>query len=252
MDIRSVVSFSDMDACVQLQQSVWQFSDRDTIPRRMFVVSRAVGGQVLGAWDGTQLAGFLLAVPGVRDGRPYLHSHMLAVLPEVRNCGVGKMLKLAQREDALARGIDRIEWTFDPMEVKNAYFNIEKLGAVVRRYTPDFYGSSTSPLHGALPTDRLHAEWWLMSKRVCDAIAGKGLPDLYIQRTVSVPYKKAVAEDASKASSASALESLVGIRRQFLDAFSTGLTVLRFQNSVEQSARYGLGVWDEADEVASV
>ncbi len=132
----------------------------------MFVVARAVGGQIFGAWDGEQLAGYALAIPGVRDGRPYLHSHMLAVSPEYRNRGIGMQLKLAQREDALARGIDLMEWTFDPLQMKNAYFNIEKLGAIVRRYTPDFYGPSTSPLHGSLPTDRLHAEWWLKSKRV--------------------------------------------------------------------------------------
>ena len=121
---------------------------------------------------------------------------MLAVLPEYRNRGIGKMLKIAQREDALARGIDLIEWTFDPMEVKNAYFNIERLGAIVRRYTPDFYGSSTSPLHGTLPTDRLHAEWWLKSDRVEAVMAGRGTAGCRsIQETVTVTYAAALASD---------------------------------------------------------
>ena len=173
IEVRKIVSIPEMEACVQLQQSVWQFRDLDIVPRRMFAVANAVGGQVLGAWDGEKLIGYALAIPGLREGRPYFHSHMLAVAPEYRNRGMGKMLKIAQREDALARGIELIEWTFDPMEIKNAYFNIEKLGAIVRRYTPDFYGASTSPLHGNLPTDRLHAEWWLRTARVRALIAGK-------------------------------------------------------------------------------
>jgi predicted GNAT superfamily acetyltransferase len=170
---------------------------------------------------------------------------MLAVLPEYRNCGVGKMLKMAQREDALARGIHLIEWTFDPMEVKNAYFNIEKLGAVARRYTPDLYGSSTSPLHGAHPTDRLHAEWWLQSERVQRAIAGRDLTDSSIQRTITVTDRSAMADEAGSSFSTSALESLMGLRREFLAAFSSGLTVLRLQKLPEGSPQYRLGVWDE-------
>jgi predicted GNAT superfamily acetyltransferase len=111
-----------------------------------------------------------MALPGYRDGKPYLHSHMLAVLPEYRNAGLGQRLKLAQRDDALARGIDRMEWTFDPLEIKNAHLNIARLGAIARRYMPDFYGPSTSPLQGGLPTDRLVAEWWLRSERVRRAL----------------------------------------------------------------------------------
>ncbi len=250
--IRKMSSIQDMEACVGLQQTVWQFQDLDAIPRRMFVVVNSIGGQVLGAWDGSRLTGFILAVPGVRDGRPYLHSHMLAVLPEYRNCGIGKMLKMAQREDALARGIHLIEWTFDPMEVKNAYFNIEKLGAVVRRYTPDFYGSSTSPLHGALPTDRLHAEWWLQAERVQRLSAGRDPKDSDIQRTITITDRKTMADDAGISLSASALESLMGLRREFLAAFSSGLTVLRLQKLPEGSAQYRLGLWDEAGQVTRV
>jgi predicted GNAT superfamily acetyltransferase len=110
--------------------------------------------------------GFAMSLPGYRDGRAYMHSHMLAVREQYRNAGVGRRLKLAQRADALARGIDRMEWTFDPLEIKNAHLNIARLGAISRRYRPDFYGHSTSPLQGGLPTDRLVAEWWLRSPRV--------------------------------------------------------------------------------------
>jgi predicted GNAT superfamily acetyltransferase len=111
-----------------------------------------------------------MALPGYRDGKPYLHSHMLAVLPEYRNVGLGRRLKLAQRDDALARGFDLMEWTFDPLEIKNAHLNIARLGAIARRYMRNIYGPSTSPLQGGLPTDRLVVEWWLRSERVRRAL----------------------------------------------------------------------------------
>ena len=249
IEIRKMISIPDMEACVVLQQSVWQFADLDVIPRRMFVVAGAIGGQVFGAWDGTKLVGYVVAVPGVRDGFSYLHSHMLAVSPEYRNRGIGKMLKIAQREDALTRGINLIEWTFDPMETKNAYFNIERLGAVVRRYTPDFYGLSTSPLHGALPTDRLHAEWWLKSERVLALMAEQDMPDCSIEETITVTYETEQTGDTLQPLPALALELLLEVRRQFLAAFSSGFTVLRFQKMSGGSARYGLGRWDESDAI---
>ena len=119
------------------------------------------------------MAGFALAYPGIRDGKPYLHSHMAAVLPEFRDLGIGRLLKLAQRDDALSRGISLIEWTFDPLQPRNAYFNLCRLGVVVRRYLIDVYGATSSPLHAGLPTDRLVAEWHLDSQRVADIVGGK-------------------------------------------------------------------------------
>ena len=96
--------------------------------------------------DGRMIA-FCLAIPGLKPGgKPYLHSHMLGVLPEYRNAGIGRQLKLRQRDDALARGIDLIEWTFDPLEIKNAYFNVERLGAIVRRYVRNQYGTTSAAL----------------------------------------------------------------------------------------------------------
>jgi predicted GNAT superfamily acetyltransferase len=248
IEVRKIVSIPEMEACVQLQQSVWQFRDLDIVPRRMFAVANAIGGQVLGAWAAEKLIGYALAIPGLREGRPYFHSHMLAVAPEYRNRGVGKMLKLAQRDDALARGIELIEWTFDPLEIKNAFFNIEKLGAIVRRYTPDFYGASTSPLHGNLPTDRLHAEWWLRTTRVRALIAGEDLPKYSINETITVTYSRAGSGGTLHPLPTLALESLLKLRREFTTAFSAGLTVLRFQNLSGESACYQLGHWNEISE----
>src|ERR1700744_2673954 len=143
----------------------------------MFLLEMKIGGQVVGACvPGGKMIGFAMALPAYRDGMPYLHSHMLAVLPEYRNAGLGRRLKLAQRDDALSRGFDLMEWTFDPLEIKNAYFNLERLGAIARRYNVNQYGITSSPLQGGLPTDRLVAEWWLKSKRVEQLLANGKYP----------------------------------------------------------------------------
>lgn len=243
--VRAAQTLEELDACVQLQQSVWQFEDIDIIPRRMFVVARAVGGQVFGAWDRNTLAGYALAIPGVRDRRAYLHSHMLAVARPYRNRGIGRSLKLAQRLEALARGIDLIEWTFDPLQIKNAYLNIEKLGAVVRRYTSDFYGATSSPLHLSLPTDRLHAEWWLRSKRVEGVLSEGRLPDYPIKETVAVSYDALPGDDKLQPSVEQSLATLMRVRHQLIGAFSTGLSILRLKVESPESARYMLGPWSE-------
>lgn len=236
--IRKVESFCEMDACIALQRAVWNFPDLELVPRRILVVSSMVGGQIFGAWDGNTLAGFAYAVVGIRNGRTYLHSHMLAVLPEYRNHGLGVRLKLAQREDAISRGIELMEWTFDPAQEKNAYLNIEKLGAIIRRYTPDFYGSSATPVDSGLPTDRMHAEWWLRSRRVENLLNGGKLPEYEIQETIPVTYTPAAA-DATLLASPAPLESRLHLRKKLQQAFARGLAVLRFTPGGE--ARYLLG-----------
>jgi predicted GNAT superfamily acetyltransferase len=164
--VRALSGLHDFADIVSLQRMIWGWEDRDILPVRFFVVARDIGGQVLGAFDDNFLCGFCVAIPAVRaGGPPYLHSHMLGVLPEYRDAGAGRMLKLAQRDDALARGFDLVEWTFDPLELKNAYFNIQKLGAIIRRYLPNHYGITSSSLQGGLPTDRCVAEWHLNRPR---------------------------------------------------------------------------------------
>jgi predicted GNAT superfamily acetyltransferase len=243
--IREIDSFEEMNACVQLQQAVWKFPDLDVIPRRMLIVAREVGGHILGAWSGNRLAGFSLAIPGVRGGKSYWHSHMLAVAPEYRNRGIGAQLKWAQRTSALARGIEKIEWTFDPLQTKNAHLNIEKLGAVARRYTPDFYGTSTSALQGSRPTDRLHAEWELRSKRVEGIVAGRALPDAAVEKTIAILDAGAV-NGASDGLSRASTELLLRVREEFAAAFARGLTVLRFDGGEDGRGRYLLGVEDDS------
>lgn len=171
--IRPCHGIEEFEGCVRVEREVWKSSDIDVVPIPLFVVASETGGQVLGAFHGEDLVGFTLAIAGWRACKPFLHSHMTAVLDGHRDRGVGRQLKLYQRKDALARGIALVEWTFDPLVTKNAYFNFMRLGAIARRYLPNVYGITTSPLHGSLPTDRLVAEWHLRSRRVLRALAGK-------------------------------------------------------------------------------
>ncbi len=168
--VRKCRALEEFHSCVGLQREVWGEADLEIEPVTMFIVASITGGQVLGAFDGEKVVGYTLAVVGLRQGVVYLHSHQTAVSSAYRNRGVGRMLKLFQRDEALARGIRLVEWTFDPLELKNAHFNLNRLGAICRRYIPNLYGVTTSPLHRGIETDRLVAEWWLDSPRVIAAI----------------------------------------------------------------------------------
>lgn len=168
--VRKCEAIEDFNECVRLQKEIWGEADIEVEPSTLFVVAAHTGGQVLGAFDGARMVGYTLAVAGVRNGAPYLHSHMTGVLAAYRDRGVGRMLKLFQREEALGRGIGLIEWTFDPLETRNAHFNLNRLGAIARRYLPNLYGVTTSPLHRGMATDRLAAEWILDSPRVIAAV----------------------------------------------------------------------------------
>jgi predicted GNAT superfamily acetyltransferase len=242
--IRNCHELDELRTAVALQKEVWNFTDAELVPLRLFVVAEKVGGQVIGAFAGNRMVGFAMAVPGVRGGHPYLHSHMLAVRPDHRNAGLGRRIKLFQREEAIARGFELIEWTFDPLEIKNAYLNIEKLGAIARRYTINQYGITTSPLQGGLPTDRLIAEWWVKSKRVQNLLNQGSIPPIRPVTTISVPatiYEwKASPETRSRA-----LAVQEGNREQFLKAFADGLAVVGYRRDKAGNGKFLLARWDE-------
>lgn len=239
--IAPVVALAEFERCVELQLAVWGYSDGDLIPKRVFIVANAIGGQVIGAFDRDVMVGFAMALPGYRDGKPYLHSHMLAVLPEYRNAGLGRRLKLAQREDALARGFDRMEWTFDPLEIKNAHLNIARLGAISRRYIHDFYGPSTSPLQGGLPTDRLVAEWWLKSPRV-RRILGETEGEEMAQAAERVPVPCGIYDWKRNPDQRKLAESLQTSNRLALQsAFSQGLAIIGYDRTPEGDGCFLLG-----------
>jgi predicted GNAT superfamily acetyltransferase len=244
IELRRCHGIEEFRACVALQKEVWNFTDAELVPLRMFVVADKVGGQVLGAFEGDVMVGFALSVPGTRTGHIYLHSHMLAVRKEYRNSGLGRRLKLLQREDALARGIELIEWTFDPLEIKNAYLNIEKLGAITRRYNINQYGITSSPLQGGLPSDRLIAEWWLKSKRVATLLDTGKNPVIQPESSILVPAQiydwKAAAETRAQAQQVQERN-----REEFLRAFSHRLAVLGYERDAAGNGKFLLGWWDE-------
>jgi predicted GNAT superfamily acetyltransferase len=242
--IQPLTTLEQFERCIVLQIEVWGYSDGDVIPRRVFVVAQRIGGQVIGAFDGDTLVGFAMSLPGYRDGKPYLHSHMLAVLPQYRNAGIGRRLKLAQRDDAIARGIDLMEWTFDPLEIRNAHLNIARLGVIVRRYQPDFYGPSSSPLQGGLPTDRLYAEWWLRSDRVASILRGEAQSIEVIER-VTVPHTiYQWKQDAQQRSLALAVQS--SNREALESAFRRGLAVIGYERDAQDNGSFLLGPSKEA------
>jgi predicted GNAT superfamily acetyltransferase len=221
----------DFLACQEIDHKVWHDHDLE-VPITLYVVAVETGGQVLGAFDGERMVGFTFAVPGVRDGRLYMHSHMTGVLAEARNRGVGRGLKLFQRDDALARGIDLVEWTFDPLEIKNAYFNIMRLGAVVRRFIPNCYGVTASPLHGGLPTDRLVAEWELRSERVERCLRGESPVDTVRADAVRIAVPKAIGE-LKLSDPATARGEQDRIRDEFQKWFGRGYVVVALETEGE-------------------
>jgi predicted GNAT superfamily acetyltransferase len=241
IEARLLTTIDEFREAVQLQQEIWNFADIELLPVRLFVVASKIGGHAFGAYDGETMVGFCLAIPGLKPGaKSYLHSHMLGVREGYRDKGVGRMLKLAQRDDALAHGVDLIEWTFDPLEIKNAFLNIERLGAIVRRFVPNQYGITSSALHGGLPTDRCVAEWWIRTPRAEAISGGRPFPRPPVEARIEIPVAVARlrTEDPQQAR---AIQSRAA--DAFLEHFARGLAVIGFERS-ENAGTYLLGQWD--------
>lgn len=177
MTIRPLTTLEDCRKVAELEKHVWGYTDaEDVVPPPVLIVSIKRGGILLGAFDEhDEMVGFVYSIPGFKDGRPMQWSHMLGVVASHRSSGLGARLKLAQREAALAMGIDLIEWTYDPMQAMNAHLNFARLGVVVEEYEENIYGTSSSPLHAGTPTDRFVAEWRLREPHVERRIFGSGL-----------------------------------------------------------------------------
>ena len=188
MQLRTLTTIEEFRQVLALEQRVWGYqAAEDSVPAMMLLVSSRIGGLVVGAFDPSassgspraassgdqeRLVGFAYAMPGIRDGKPYQWSHMLAVDADHRDAGLGWRLKLEQRRLVMASGLDLIAWTFDPLQAGNAHLNFAKLGTVAREYHEDAYPDSSSALHAGTPTDRLVAEWWLRSERVVGRLDG--------------------------------------------------------------------------------
>jgi predicted GNAT superfamily acetyltransferase len=228
---------------VALQKEIWAEEDIEIEPATLFVVAAETGGQVLGAFDGERMIGFTLAIVGFTNGLVFLHSHMTGVLAEYRDRGVGRALKLFQREEALGRGIRLIVWTFDPLETRNAHFNLNRLGAISRKYFTNLYGFTSSPLHRGLPTDRLWAEWMLDSARVVAAVSDlvKAPAVASVAATIALPteleqWKLSDAEQVAK--------EQARIREEFAGWFARGYAAIGTRKSAA-GMEYLLAPWSD-------
>jgi len=253
--IRSCSGMDEMQACVDLQIETWGYDESDVIPRKTFLLAQKIGGQVIGVFDsdlasdatagpdGT-LVGFAMSLPGLKSTphgpQPYIHSHMLTVRPSHRNRGLGMQLKWQQRREALSRGIRHMEWTFDPLEIKNAFINIHRLGAFSREYHVNFYGVSSSRLQGGLPTDRLLAEWELDAPRVEALLARRPVAARTIEGRILVPASIEQWK-AGEATRQRAFDVQLENQQKFQKAFSRGLVVLDFSLDAEGNGVYELG-----------
>lgn len=239
--IRKCKGIEEFQRCVELQKEIWGEKDIEVEPATLFVVATETGGQVLGAFDGERLIGYTLALVGFLNGTVFLHSHMTGVLAEYRNRGVGRALKLFQRDEALGREIRLVVWTFDPLETRNAHFNLNRLGAISRKYLPNLYGVTTSPLHMGLPTDRLWVEWQLDSARVVAAISDLAKEWKEAPATVELPAEldQWKARDMAQVARVQAR-----IREEFTNSFARGYAAVSVRKTAAGTA-YLLAPWSE-------
>lgn len=177
MQIRALTTLDECRQVVALEKDVWEYTDaEDVVPAPVLIVGIKRGAILLGAFDDAgRMKGFVYSIPAIKDGRLTQWSHMLGVTRDARGWGVGRRLKLAQWEHALAMGIELIEWTFDPIQAVNAHLNFARLGVVAEEYEENIYGESSSPLHRGTPTDRLVVQWKLTAPHVERRLASDGV-----------------------------------------------------------------------------
>lgn len=241
VEIREVSTIDEYDACINLQREVFGLADLEISPRRHLIVSGRAGGWTLGAFADGKLIGFVHHLAAVKGGEIFGYSHMMAVAATYQNQGVGAQLKWAQRARALAEGRDFIKWTFEPMRARNAHFNLNRLGVVVREYAVNFYGTdySTNPAEkgsavSGIDSDRVFAGWELRSPRV-EAFSQRKEHSLgEPQRTIEIPADFSA---LLKADPQFAKREIMRVREEFLQAFSDGFVCRAFERH-EQCPRY--------------
>jgi predicted GNAT superfamily acetyltransferase len=237
LEIRECTTLDEMAECVQLQREVFKLPEGELSPVRHFVVTKNAGGFALGAYDGPRLAGFVLSVPAYLRGERAFYSHMTGVRPEYQSTGIGSKLKWAQRERSLTEGVRYIKWTFEPVKARNAYFNLEKLGAVVGEYRENFYGTdyATAPeFRAGLESDRLFAEWHLESDKVCALARGENFPEPRPPTANIVIMNDWLGLAASDPERARAEQ--LRIRREFQEAFAFGFVCRGFYRDEDRPA----------------
>lgn len=230
ISIRQIETFAELRAVEELQKEVWGIPDIDVVPLTQLVAAKAAGGVLLGAFDAQALVGFVYGFVAEEDGEMAHHSHMLAVKNEYRNFNLGYKLKLAQREEVLAQGINLITWTFDPLQSLNAHFNFAKLGVICDRYMINFYGEEASSFLHQSGTDRFWVKWLLTSDRVVKRL-NSTKPEL------ENPSDKLLIEipaDVNALSNEAMWEWRQRTRREFTEALEAGYVVRDFYREGEK------------------
>jgi predicted GNAT superfamily acetyltransferase len=237
IELRECTTVDELSQCVDLQRAVFALPEVEISPVRHFIVTKNAGGFTLGAFAGGDLIGFVLSVPAFLRGERAFYSHMTAVRRDFQGSGIGARLKWAQRERALDHDVRHIKWTFEPVKARNAYFNLEKLGAVVVEYQENFYGIdyATDPRIG-LASDRLFAEWHLVSEKV-QALAqdGQYSESRELRSRIRIPadWERLVAETPEEA-----LAEQLRIRGEFDMAFSASLVCRGFERRDAEQPSY--------------
>ncbi|MEP6787343.1 MAG: GNAT family N-acetyltransferase [Acidobacteriota bacterium] len=239
MEIRECVTLDELAECVQLQRDVFALPEVELSPVRHFIVTKNAGGFTLGAYDDDRLAGFVLSVPAFLRGEQAFYSHMTGVRQEYQSHGIGAKLKWAQRTRALREGVRYIKWTFEPVKARNAYFNLEKLGAAVLEYQPNFYGTDyTTSAHMSenlgLASDRLLAEWALESPKVEALAAGESfLENREAAASIEIMNDWLALVEADPRA---ALAEQMRIRGEFQSAFAEGMVGRGFRRDDKRPA----------------
>ncbi len=237
--IRRCENFEDYEKCMELQRKVWHTTDLEITPARIYIISQNSGGFLIGAFtENNELLAFLHSFAGIDpQNQPIYYSHMLAVVPEYRNSGLGRELKLWQRIEAIKNKIKKVTWTFDPLRSLNAHFNINKLGCIVREYKVNFYGTdNTSIFDAGIESDRLKAEWWVDNERVEKAVQGENLPIDLSSPYVEIPTDISVIRGDSLAITK---EWRLRVRKDFQAMFDQELVCTGFvRGQQDQFSRY--------------
>ncbi|MDX6446215.1 MAG: hypothetical protein QOH71_3289 [Blastocatellia bacterium] len=241
IEIREVSAIEEYDACIKLQREVFGLPDLEISPRRHLIVSREAGGWTLAAFTDGKIVGFVHHLAAVRGTEIFGYSHMMAVAADYQNQGVGAKLKWAQRARALEEGRDFIKWTFEPLRARNAHFNLNRLGVVIREFAVNFYGTDyvTNPIEkgagvNGMDSDRLFASWELRAPRVEAFAAGKDYPLGEAEKAIEIPADVA---GLLKSDPERARQEQLRVREQFLELLGSGF-VCRAFNRVGDRPKY--------------
>lgn len=243
--VRECVSVGDFQQCIALEREVWKDDDIGIMPIRLYMISKACKAPTIGAFDDAgKLVGFVHTSLALKGRDVIYHSHLAAVLEDRRHKDIGRRMKLAQRDRAIEAGIPLIIWTFDPLQSRNAHLNINKLGAIIRRYEENYYGEGLSSVFGlGVPSDRVFAEWWLLSPHVEAALAGSHPEVLSRDDSVVIP------DDIDSVSARSADDHLkwrLRVREGFTARLGLGLVARGFERDQQRGeSRYFFGPDEE-------